>query len=95
MRITGTFSDIYAGAKSMATGGDIYGGCPIDPVVRREGGKWMIESALEPRGEDNDFECSLEEFDSYFYEAYKSDFIPDDGCVNEFVAVMIDLSPAE
>ena len=89
MRITGTFQEIYAGAKNMAQGGDICGGCPIDPVVRREGGKWMIESALEPaRGGDNDFECRLDDFDGYFYEGYKTDFTPSESDEAELVDAM-------
>ena len=70
----------------MATGGEIYGGCPINPVVRREGGKWMIESSLEPCGDDNDFECSLQAFANYFNETYESDYAPSDGDAEEFIS---------
>jgi len=90
MRITGMFQDVYAAAKSLNQGETIYGGCPIDPVVRREGGKWMLESGMEPQGEDNDFECSLEAFDNYFYEDYKSDYIPSDNDADDFIKTQND-----
>ncbi len=85
MRTSGTFQAVYEAAKSYAQGNDMYGGCPINPVVRREGDKWMLESALEPT--TGDFEISLEAFDSYFYESYKTDFVPTASDVADFVEI--------
>jgi len=73
MRTQGTFQRVYEAARSYYNGEDVYGGRPIDPVVRREGKTWMLESALSPEGEDCNFSCSLEDFDNYWYEMYKTD----------------------
>jgi hypothetical protein len=83
MRTTGTFQTVYTTARNY-TENENGEGCPMDPVVRREGGKWMIESAMEPT--DGDFEVTLEEFDSYFYESYKSDFVPSESDIDDFIA---------
>jgi len=83
MRTSGTFEQVYEAAKSYSLGNTMYGGCPINPVVRREDGKWMLESALEPT--TGDFEISLEAFNNYFYESYRTDFVPTDSDVTDFV----------
>ena len=82
MRTTGTFSEIYAAARSYAM--DDLSDRPMSPVVRREGDIWMIESRLEPS--DADFEVSLELFDDYFYQSYTDNHIPSDTAAEEFVA---------
>ena len=86
MRITGTFQDVYIAAKNYAQGGEIYGGCPTDPVVRRhKSGKWMLESGIES-GADADFECSLNVFDHYFWDSYKNpDYLPNETDEADFV----------
>lgn len=84
MRTSGTFQEVYAAAKSYSNGEEVYGGRPHDPVVRREGDKWMLESGLNS-AEDADFEVTLEAFDSWFWEGYKSDYTPSDADVEDFV----------
>lgn len=82
MRTAGTFQDIYKAAKNYATESGEHR--PMDPVVRREDGRWILESSLEPT--DGDFEISLEEFDSYFWESYQcAGYAPTDDDVEEFV----------
>jgi len=83
MRTAGTFQEVYAAAKAYVneTAED---GCPMDAVVRREGERWMLESGLNS-AEDADFEVSLEVFDSWFWEGYKSDYVPSDEDIADFV----------
>jgi len=90
MRTVGTFQDIYTDAKNYYNGISTYGGCPINPVVRHERGRWIIESDLEPEDETNDLSCPLEDFDSYFYEMYDTDFMPNNNDAEEFRLAMTD-----
>ncbi len=72
MRTSGTLKQVYDAAKNHNNGGNEYGGTPHNPVVRYNGEKWMLESDLEP--EPNAIvECTLGEFDSYFYETYSDE----------------------
>jgi len=81
MRTSGTFQDVYAAARDYYHG--TVDGQPHDPVVRREGGDWMLESALETA--DADFECELDAFDSYFRDDYSDPgYSPSDADVDEF-----------
>jgi len=69
MRTTGTFSDVHTQAGEYHAGETCY---VIDPVVRREGNNWMIESRLEPT--DSDVEVSLDDFCEYWFpEGYPAD----------------------
>ena len=87
MRTHGTFGDVYDAAKSYYTG-TAEDGCPMDAVVRREDGEWMLESGIEP-ARDADFECTLDAFDSYFFEAYPDHtFTPSEADATEFVEAM-------
>ena len=82
MRTTGTFQDVYDSAKSyhLDTAGD---GRPINPVVRREGEVWMLESGL--HSSDCDVEASLEAFDLWFLESYGySDYSPSESDASDF-----------
>lgn len=72
MRTTGTLKQVYDAAKTYYNGGTTYGGKPMDPVVRFENGKWMLESALEP-APNATVECRLDDFDGYFCETYADD----------------------
>lgn len=88
MRTTGTFQDVYEAAKiyAMDETGEERQHRPMDPVVRREGEKWMLESGLNS-AENADFSVPLEVFDSYFYNGYTdTDYTPSDSDVAEFVA---------
>ena len=67
MRTQGTFQDVYTAVRDFYNGDDE--GQPHDPVVRKEENQWMLESGLNS-AENADFECSLEAFDSWFYETY-------------------------
>lgn len=82
MRTAGTFQEVYAAAKAYVneTAED---GCPMDAVVRREEDRWMLESGMEPT--DGNFEVSLEAFDSWFWEGYKSDYVPPESDIEDFV----------
>lgn len=83
MRTSGTFQRVYEAAKSYALG-TAEDRCPINPVIRREEGKWMLESSLNPT--DGDFEISLEAFDSWFWEGYKiPSYSPSDADITEFI----------
>lgn len=57
---------------------------PMNPVVRREGGKWSIESELIP-SPDCDFECTLDGFCEYWF-ADGDDITPDEGDIRYWVA---------
>jgi hypothetical protein len=80
MRTLGTFQDIYQAAKNMKSENK-----PINPVIRRESELWMIESALEPT--NGDFEVELEDFNAWFYETYKTNYIPNDADMNDFLNI--------
>ena len=85
MRTTGTFQDVYAAAKAYYSDED--GGCPHNPVVRCEDGKWMLESGLEPT--DGEFEIGLETFDNWFCEEYKDGrYVPSAADIEDFVSQM-------
>ena len=87
MRTAGNFPKIYAQAREYYTNPEEQKTSPMNAVVRRENGKWMIESGLEP-SQDADVECTLESFDSYFYETYSdSEYVPSDSDENEFASV--------
>jgi hypothetical protein len=86
MRTTGTFQDVYVAAREYAM--ENRSDCPMNPVIRRENEKWMLESGLEPT--DGDFEISLDVFDSYFYEGYKSDYMPSESDVDDFIITHTD-----
>lgn len=82
MRTTGNFTDVYKQAK-------IYyndpAGRPIDAVIRKENEKWIIESRLEPQ-QDTIIECSLEDFQNWFYETFSDDnYIPSENDIADFV----------
>lgn len=82
MRTSGTFQDVYEAARQYEMAGR--DDCPMDPVVRREEGKWMLESGL--NSTEGDFEVTLEAFDSWFYESYKdADYTPSESDIEEFV----------
>ncbi len=84
MRTVGTFSDVYEAAKSYALN-HADDGAPMNPVVRREQGRWMLESGL--NSTDGDFETTLESFDLWFHESYADDdYSPSEEDVAEFVA---------
>lgn len=82
MRTSGTFLDVYRAAAS-----DSDSDLPINPVIRREGDTWMLESALNPT--DGDIEVTLEEFCSYWYEGMMdSYYLPSDQDVAEWVSLI-------
>ena len=70
MRTQGTFTEIYEAAKNHYK--ENRESCPIDPVIRRVDGLWVIESGLESE-ENADIECSLDTFDDWFYEWYSGE----------------------
>lgn len=83
MRTSGTFQDVYTAAKSYANGTE--DDCPINPVIRRENGIWMLESNLEP-ATDCDFECDLETFNGWFFDSYSFDeYLPSETDITDFV----------
>ena len=85
MRTSGTFQDVYEAAKHYSIG-DEWGGKPSNPVIRRDDGRWMLESGLVP-AQDADFEVTLEAFDSWYYEAYRdADYIPSQSDIDDFVS---------
>ena len=86
MRTSGTFQEIYAAAKSHYE--ELTDTRPIKPVVRREGEIWMIDSSLFDSNDDINFEITLEAFDTYFYDGYKSDFVPTESDMNLFIKHM-------
>jgi len=89
MRTRGTFQEIYRAAREYYISGDIKDR-PMNPVVRLENGKWVIESGLEPQ-QDTEFECTLGAFDDYFYEAYKDiEYLPSEGDVADFMTQFTD-----
>uniref|UniRef100_A0A6M3XMV6 Uncharacterized protein n=1 Tax=viral metagenome TaxID=1070528 RepID=A0A6M3XMV6_9ZZZZ len=68
MRTEGTFQQIYNAARKIATDTEIYGGCPVDPVIRHTpNGIWMLESGLND-AKGTDAECRLDDFDFWFFE---------------------------
>jgi hypothetical protein len=69
MRTTGTLQNVYNAAKDYYNGGDMYGGRPMNPVIRFENGKWMLESGINPP-DNSTVECRLDDFDSYWYQTY-------------------------
>lgn len=87
MRTTGSFAKIYKQAREYYTNAEKQKTSPMDAVVRRENGKWMIESGLEP-SQNADVECTLESFDSYFYETYSdAEYEPSESDEKEFADV--------
>lgn len=62
MRTYGTFQDVYEQASLYRDGEP----CTVmDPVVRRNGDEWSIESALTP--DDGDVEVPLDNFIEYWF----------------------------
>jgi len=86
MRTVGTFADVYHAARGYRTGSAW--DCPMDPVIRREDGVWMLESGIEPR-RDADLECTLDTFDGWHYESYEvGDYVPTAADEREFIAML-------
>lgn len=83
MRTSGTFQDVYKAARDhYFEGADTR---PLNPVIRRENGRWMLESGINSKP-DADLEVALESFDSFWYEGYQDEqFEPDENDVAEFV----------
>lgn len=65
MRISGTFIDIFNAAREHEA--ENHKHLPHNPVVRRVGNMWAIDSGLDP-AEDCDLEISYEAFLGYWYE---------------------------
>ena len=83
MRTSGTFTDVYAAAKSY-TNNDESETCQHSPVIRQEGATWMLESETEPT--DGDLEISLEQFDMYWGESYADEkYTPTADDIADFV----------
>ena len=83
MRTAGTFNDVYEAAKSYALN-QADDGTPMNPVVRREQGRWMLESGL--NSTDGDFETTLESFDLWFHESYLDEnYSPSEEDIADFV----------
>lgn len=89
MRTHGTFSQVYEAARAYYRGTDgTAEDQPLDAVVRRENGEWVLESGLDS-APDAAFELSLDEFDTFFAESYDDDgHKPTETDVREFLAVM-------
>jgi hypothetical protein len=81
MRTSGKFQDVFNAAKNYMNNSD--DDCPINPVVRREGDVWMLESSLEPT--DGDIEVTLDDFQSYWYESMQDDYTPTDDDIEDYV----------
>lgn len=82
MRTTGTLNEVFNAARDHYNGGDTYGGLPLDAVMRYDGTKWMLESSLES-AEDSIAECSLDDFDAYFFAAYAGDSLEIDPLIEK------------
>jgi len=80
MRTTGTFTDVYNAVRELQQDNTH---SPSDPVIRREGNRWMLESRLEPTTAD--IEVSLDAFESWFYKMLKTDAQPSAEDIIEFV----------
>jgi hypothetical protein len=83
MRTVGDFLTVLAAAREYNQRVD-FDTFPINPVVRRESGEWMLESALTP-AEDSDFECSLDGFCEYWF-ADGDDIAPDESDIVYWVS---------
>lgn len=87
MRTRGTFQEVYEAAKFYNNSGD-YSDCPINPVVRRDDGAWLIESDINDR-DGCDVEISLESFCGWFYDMfYNDEYIPNDNDEQELVSLI-------
>jgi hypothetical protein len=83
MRTVGDFLTVLAAAREYNQRVD-FDSFPIDPVVRRESGEWMLESKLTPV-QDYDFECSLDGFCEYWF-ADGDDITPDESDIAHWVS---------
>ncbi len=87
MRTTGTLQDVYEAAKHYCITNDI-DDRPMNPVVRKENGRWELSSGLIPMDEKG-LEIKLEDFDYYFYETYSEDsFEVTVEIENDFIEIM-------
>lgn len=83
MRTEGDFKEIYDVMKNAYIE-DNYEDMPMNPVIRFEDGIWMLESGLYP-DDKCIVKCTAEQFDDWFYEAYRDDsFVPDIEYEKEF-----------
>jgi hypothetical protein len=64
MRTSGTFAEVYEAAVKYYDGDD--SDCPLNPVIRKEGDTWMLESGMNPS--DCDIEVSLPDFEWWWFE---------------------------
>jgi hypothetical protein len=79
MRTAGTFQDVFEAVRDESDG------LPHNPVIRREGDRWMLESALIPT--DGDFEQPLDDFLSWWHEGLTDpDYIPAESDIAAYVA---------
>lgn len=69
MRVVGTFAEVF---NAVFDKDGVYGGMPIDPVIRLNGDIWALESNLMPLADGEEPICDLETFTNYWYESRNS-----------------------
>ena len=87
MRTVGDFLDVYEAARAYYLG--LEEGCPLNPVVRQEGQKWILESDLEP-GHYPSFETDLDTFHEFFYNTYNNpEYVPTKRDLSDFITMVM------
>lgn len=81
-RTQGTFQQVYEAAREFIADGH---GKPYDPVVRKCGDTWMLESKMND-ADGCAFEIDLDNFTSYWWEGLNDpDWVPSEYDISEFV----------
>ena len=81
MKTTGSFGEVYLAARDIWQCDE---NSPHDPVIRREGDKWMLDSGIDP-APDADLEIDLDSFYTFFDSYYHTEHIPSESCIRFFV----------
>jgi hypothetical protein len=82
MRTVGKFIDVYNAVRELMEDSTH---SPRDPVIRREGDQWMLESKLTP-SPDAEIEIPMESFVSWWYESLRRGEQPTEQAISEYIS---------
>lgn len=85
MRTVGRFIDVYNAVRELMEDNTH---AQHDPVIRREGDRWMLESRLTPSS-DADIEIPIESFVSWWYESLKRSEQPTEQEISEYISQVV------
>ena len=84
MRTSGTFKDVFEAVREHESENNKH--LPHNPVVRREGSIWVLDSGLTPT-EDCDLEISYEAFLGYWSEGLNdASYTPSEADIESYLS---------